>query len=102
MFDMGLKRNQKKEKNNQVAKIQGAYLDMPDEDLPRFLQALDANGIAGYNAFFRECVKNFLIQTKSGKLIAWPPEFILQDRSNEELVRERWEYAKEHPKNPDK
>jgi hypothetical protein len=98
---MGLKRDQKKDKNDQVARIQGAY-DIPDEDVVKFLQALDANGIAGYNAFFRECVKNFIIQTRGEKFIAWPPEFILQDRSNEELVKERWEYAKEHPRKPDK
>jgi hypothetical protein len=101
MLHMGLKHEREKEKNNSVARIQGAY-DIPDEDVPKFLQALDANGIAGYNAFFRECVKNFIIQTKEGSLIAWPPEFILQDRSNEELIKERWEYAKEHPRKPDK
>jgi hypothetical protein len=93
---MSLKSNAEKAKSREVAKIQGAYLDIPDEDVPQLLQAIDANGITGYNNFFRECVKSLLVQTRHGALIAWPPEFILQDRSNEELVKERWEYAKEH------
>jgi hypothetical protein len=99
---MSLKRHGKKVKIREVAKIQAAYLDIPDEDIPQILQAMDANGISGYNTFFRESLKNFLIQTRDGTLIAWPPEFILQDRSNKALVKERWEYAKEHPRKPDK
>jgi len=99
---MSLKSHAKQAKNKEVAKIQGAYLDIPDDHVPQLLQAMDANGIGTYNAFFRECVKSFMVQTRQGTFIAWPPEFILQDRSNERLVKERWEHAKEHPRKPDK
>ena len=86
----------------EVAKIQGAYLDIPEEHIVQLRQIIDANGIGGYNAFFRECVKSLIIQTRPGSLIAWPPEFLLQDRSNAGLVKDRWEHAKKYPRNPDK
>jgi hypothetical protein len=99
---MTLKSHGKKGKSNEVAKIQGAYLDIPDDHVLQLLQIIDANGIGGYNALFRECVKSLILQTRQGALIAWPPEFLLQDRANERLVKERWEHAKEYPRKPDK
>jgi hypothetical protein len=95
MFIMTLKRMARRREIPDMAKIQAAYNDIPDKDVPALDTAMDANGIASNNAFFRECIKAFLIQTKEGELIAWPPEFVLQDRSNTQLVKDRWGKAKD-------
>jgi hypothetical protein len=76
--------------------ISASYREITDEDRASLLLAFEACGVAGYNEFFRECVKTFLAQTRDQNiLIAWPPEFLVQDRSNKELVRLRWAAAKD-------
>lgn len=79
--------------------ISANYKEITDQVKSEVSIAFDANGVAGWNEFFRECVRTFHAQTRDGSLIAWPPEFLVQDRSNNQLVKLRWSTAKERQQN---
>jgi hypothetical protein len=49
-----------------------------------------ACGFSSWNEFFRECLSALQGQTAEGDLIANPPEFVMQDRSNKRFVEHRW------------
>ena len=93
---MTLNQPEKKRKTSlPMGDINVSLKKMTDEETSALDIALDANGVENPTSFFRECVKAAIIQTKDGGLIAWPPQFVMQDRSDQVYVRDRWSTAQD-------
>jgi hypothetical protein len=66
-----------------VPTIQTSYVGVPQEDVDTLREALAFLGIQENTKFWAECVVALITQHRMGHVIAWPPQFVLQNRSND-------------------
>jgi hypothetical protein len=69
--------------------------ELSDADIADLERRRAACGFSSWNEFFRECLSALQGQTSDGDLIANPPEFVMQDRSNKKFVEHRWGKSKD-------
>ena len=90
----------KKNQNQAMAKISASTLTWPDDreltdaDIAELERRRLACGFSSWNDFFRECLSALKVGTENNELIANPPEFVQQDRSNKRFVAHRWGTSK--------
>jgi hypothetical protein len=65
------------------------------EILAEFDKALLVLGVESRNHGVAELIRAFALQSRSGALLAWPPEFVCQSRSNDNYIEERRGFAEE-------
>jgi hypothetical protein len=66
-----------------VPTIQTSYVGVPQEDVDTLREALSFLGVEENTKFWKECVVAIITQHRMGHVIAWPPQFVLQNRSEE-------------------
>jgi hypothetical protein len=66
-----------------VPTIQTSYVGVPQEDVDTLKEALTFLGVQENTKFWSECVVAIITQHRMGHVIAWPPQFVLQNRSEE-------------------
>jgi hypothetical protein len=64
-------------------------LNLPQEEIAQIKKTFRANGITSLDYFLERCLQSLIEQTAGKELIAWPPLFVMQERS-EQFLAERW------------